>query len=172
MKRKVVAMALCFVIWLATILYEIIYVETRLDTIVIIALITIQLVASINDLYNKTISLKLLFIGMLMGYAGFLWLYQADVIRNQILGGVAAFLTMALLMVLSKSQIGGGDLWLMTVTGFFTGIYSCFSILFVSITLAGICSLMLLITKKVDRRTEIPFAPFILIATVVLMFSQ
>ena len=135
-------------------------------------LVTIQLVSSINDLYNKTISLKLIFVGILIGYAGFLWLFHADIFRNHILGGVVAFLIMALLIVLSKGQIGGGDLWLMTLTGFFTGIYSCFSILFISIILAGIYSLLLLLAKKADRRTEIPFAPFILIATVIFMLNN
>ncbi len=171
MKRIGVPLALCLIIWIVAVLYGLIYIKAILDTIVFVALVTIQLVASINDLYSKAIPLKLIFIGIFMGYAVFLWLSNADVFRNHILGGVAAFLIMALLIVLSKSQIGGGDLWLMTLTGFFTGIYSCFSILFVSIILAGIYSLLLLLVKKADRRTEIPFAPFIMIATVILMLS-
>ena len=164
-------LVLCFAIWLVAVLYGVFYIKTVLDAIVFLALVTIQLVASINDLYSKTISLKLMFIGILMGYAVFLWLLHADIFRNHILGGAATFLIMAVLIVLSKSQIGGGDLWLMTLTGFFTGVYSCFSILFISIILAGIYSLLLLLVKKADRRTEIPFAPFIMIATVILMLN-
>ncbi len=171
-KKIVVPLVLCFVIWIVAVLDGIFYIKTVLDTIVFLALVTIQLVSSINDLYSKTISLKLMFIGILMGYIGFLWLFHADIFSNHILGGVAAFIIMALLIVLSKSQIGGGDLWLMTLTGFFTGIYSCFSILFISIILAGIYSLLLLLINKADRRTEIPFAPFILFATVVFMLSS
>lgn len=171
-KRIVVPLVLCFVIWIVALFCGIFYIKTVLNSIVFLSLVTIQLASSINDLYSKTISLKLMFIGILVGYAGFLGLFHSDIFRNHLLGGAAAFLVMALLIVLSKSQIGGGDLWLMTLTGFFTGIYSCFSILIVSIILTGIYSMLLLLAKKADRRTEIPFAPFILIATVVFMLNN
>lgn len=172
MKRIIVPLVLCFVIWIAAVLYGIFYIKTVLDAIVFVALVTIQLMSSINDLYSKTIPLRLIFTGILLGYAGFLWLFHADIFWKHILGGAATFLVMAFLIVLSKSQIGGGDLWLMTMTGFFTGIYLCFSIWFVSIILSGIYSLLLLLSKKAERRTEIPFAPFILISTVIIMLNS
>jgi leader peptidase (prepilin peptidase)/N-methyltransferase len=78
---------------------------------------------------------------------------------------------MKLLILVSKRQVGGGDLALMTVTGFFTGVNAFFSILFVSIVLTGMYSLLLIFVKKGNRKTEIPFAPFILLATVILVLS-
>ncbi|QNU65687.1 prepilin peptidase [Ruminiclostridium herbifermentans] len=172
MKRIGVPLVLCLIIWITAVLYGLIYIKAVLDTIVFISLVTIQLVASINDLYSKAIPLKLIFIGIFMGYAVFLWFSHGDAIWNHVLGGAAAFLVMALFIMLSKGQIGGGDLWLMTLTGFFTGINSFLSILFISIILAGIYSIMLLLAKKANRRTEIPFAPFIMIATVILMLNN
>lgn len=163
---------LCFCIWIATVLYTILCRINRTEMVAFIALITIQLISSINDLYNRTISLKLIYIGMLIGLVGFLLSYDIDTLRNHILGCLAAFITMLLLILLSKNQIGGGDLWLMTVTGLFVGNYAYFSILFVCILLAGLYSVVLLLLRKGNRKTELPFAPFIFVATVICMLGN
>jgi leader peptidase (prepilin peptidase)/N-methyltransferase len=170
-KKSVAPIILCLSAWIAEILCVIFHMEIGIDTFTLLALVTIQLVSSINDLYNKTISLKLMFLGIIIGFICFISLNGADSLKNYILGGLAAFLIMLFLIIISKKQIGGGDLWLMTLTGFFAGINFYFRILFVSIILAGIYSLLLVVIKKANRNTEIPFAPFILFATVICSFN-
>ncbi|PYG88521.1 leader peptidase (prepilin peptidase)/N-methyltransferase [Ruminiclostridium sufflavum DSM 19573] len=169
LKKNTVPMAICFCIWLAAVSCIAFHMKIGIEAVALLSLVTIQFVSSINDLYNKTIPLKLLFIGIITGFVCFALLYGADFLRNSISGGVAAFLIMLIIILLSKGQVGGGDLWLMTVTGFFAGVKDFINILFVSVISAGLHSVIALIIKKADKNTEIPFAPFILFATVICM---
>jgi leader peptidase (prepilin peptidase) / N-methyltransferase len=171
LRKNVIPMILCFGTWTVTILYLISHTKMGIATIAILLLITIQLLSSISDLYNKAIPLKLMICGLLVGFLIFIIFYKTNLLINCILGGIVAFGLMKLLILISKRQVGGGDLALMTVTGFFAGINSFFSILFVSIVLAGMFSLLLILLKKGNKKTEIPFAPFILLATVICVLS-
>lgn len=170
-KDTVAPIVLCLSAWISEISCVVYYMEIGIDAFALLALVTIQLVSSINDLYNKTIPLKLMFLGIILGFACFISVNGAYAVKNYILGGLAAFLIMLLLIIISKKQIGGGDLWLMTLTGSFTGIQFYFSVLFISIILVGIYSLLLVLVKRANKKTEIPFAPFILFATVICSFS-
>lgn len=169
--RSFLPMALCFGIWIAAVLYLIFHNRIGIDDVEMIVLLTIQLVSSITDLHNKTISLKLMLLGIIIGFACSVFFSGVYALKDHILGGSVAFLVMAILMIAFKRQIGGGDLWLMTVTGFFAGMYYYFSVLFVAIILAGIYSLLLVIIKKASKKTQIPFAPFVLFATVICTLS-
>lgn len=79
-----------------------------------------------------------------------------------------AFLIIAPLIYITKGQIGTGDLMLLAVTGLFSGWTGLLNILFLSVLLSGIFSFFIVVLKKGSGRSEIPFAPFIFLATVVV----
>jgi len=168
-RKNSMTMIFCFVTWVVAVLFLLSNMEMEIEVTSAIILVTIQLISSINDIYNRTISLKLMIFSIILGSLIFVNFYETNSLISCIWGGVAAFVVMNLLILVSKRQVGGGDLALMTVTGFFAGINVFFSILFVSIVLAGMYSLFLVITRKGNKNTEIPFAPFIFLGTVILV---
>lgn len=170
-RKSILPMVFCFGTWAVAVFFLLRNMEMGTAATTIFLLVTIQLISSITDLYNRTIPLKLLIFSLIVGFLMIGIFYKTNTFLNCILGGVAAFLVMYLLILISKKQVGGGDLALMTVTGFFAGINIFFSILFVSIILTGMYSLFLVLMKKGSKRTEIPFAPFILLGTVILVLS-
>ncbi len=89
-------------------------------------------------------------------------------IKAHIFGGLLAFLIIAPLIYITKGQIGTGDLMLLAVTGLFSGWTGLLNILFLSVLLSGIFSFFIVVLKKGSGRSEIPFAPFIFLATVVV----
>lgn len=140
----------------------------QIQTAAVLILLTIQLIASVFDVLSKRIPGKLI-VFSLAAAAGFSFLfYRAGNVNEHLLGSLMAFCIMALLIMISKGQIGGGDLALAAVTGFFAGKDWFPAILFFSMLLTGVYSSFLIITGKGTKNTEVPYAPFIFIATVII----
>src|SRR3989344_2096349 len=130
--------------------------------------ITYYLIASIliailvYDLRHKIIPDQLVYIFIILsGLAGRHWLY-----------GLYAFAFFALLWFVSRGKwMGFGDAKLALGMGFLLGI-SVVSALFVAFwagAIVGIC-LLLLSSKKVTLKSEIPFAPFLIFGTFMSLF--
>ncbi len=137
-------------------------------------ILIVQLVAAIVDLKHKIIPISLIIAALLIGTA---FLYVSYVCKmdlsakNHLSGGLGSFIIIMVLLFLSKGQIGTGDLMLFTVTGFYTGMSIALLIICLSILISGVYSTFLLISKRGSKNTEIPFAPFILLATIILSYS-
>lgn len=170
-RKNILPMVFCFGTWTVAIFLLLRNMEMGIAATTTFLLVTIQLIASITDLYSRIIPLKLMVFSLILRLFIFGIFYNNNSLINYLLGGITAFAVMNLLILISKKQVGGGDLALMTVTGFYSGINIFFSILFISIILTGVFSLFLLLAKKRSRKTEIPFAPFILLGTVILVLS-
>lgn len=70
---------------------------------------------------------------------------------------------MLLLSFFSRRGIGFGDVKLFALLGFWIGLKETYFILFYSILLAAIVGVLLMGMKRWNRKTRIPFAPFILV---------
>lgn len=78
-----------------------------------------------------------------------------------LLSGVGAFVTFLIVYLVSKGKMGMGDCKYTAVIAFYFGYYFWLqSILYTSV-IAIIVSLVLLMLKKIDRETKIPFMPFL-----------
>lgn len=75
-----------------------------------------------------------------------------------------------LIAVLSNGAMGGGDIKLMALLGFWFGWQSILLIMFLSFVLGAIISVTLLLFKIKSRKDKIPFAPFIVLATILTLF--
>lgn len=62
-----------------------------------------------------------------------------------------------------KKQIGLGDVKILTALSLFLGPEKTLSLLFISTVFAGVYGLIGLLAKKLNKKTELPFMPFILI---------
>jgi len=78
--------------------------------------------------------------------------------------GVITFSILYITYILSKKQLGVGDIKILTVLSLFLGPEKILTLLFLSTLLAGIFSLIGLATKKINKKTELPFMPFIFIS--------
>lgn len=164
-KPNAIPIIFCSVIALYSTTHFLFNLKGGTDSIYIHFLILIQFVASISDINNKMIPLQLTLGAMSSGILIMLYFESLDVLKERIISAGLAFIILFILLLISKGQIGGGDLMLFLVTGFFTGIPSMLSILFLSVVISGLFSIVLVVFKKRGKSTEIPFAPFVLLAT-------
>lgn len=74
------------------------------------------------------------------------------------------------LLIFKKEGMGFGDVKLMAALGFMFGIKDILVITLVSFFLGAIIGGVLLIIRKKEASSYIPFGPFIVIATIILMF--
>ena len=77
---------------------------------------------------------------------------------------LGAFICGGVLLIISfllKNALGLGDVKMFFVIGLFYGLQGTYSIMLVSILVMAVVSIVLLILKKVTRKTAIPMAPFV-----------
>ena len=77
-------------------------------------------------------------------------------------GGVCGGILLVIALIV-KSALGMGDVKMFFVIGLLYGLTNTYSILLFSILVMAVVSIVLLITKKVNRKTAIPMAPFVAI---------
>lgn len=87
-------------------------------------------------------------------------------IAQRCLGIFIVSFPMLLIAVRFPGSIGGGDIKLMASSGILLGANYIWRAFTVGIILAGIYVVAALITKKVDRKTEIALGPFLCIGII------
>lgn len=77
----------------------------------------------------------------------------------------------ALVILISKGGMGGGDMKLFGLLGFVMGVKALLLTFFLSAFFGAIVGGGLLVTKVISRKQPIPFGPFILISACITHFS-
>lgn len=117
---------------------------------------------SIVDIKKKQLPCILLWIGFI-GIC-FITLIQITNESRNILDSIGGVLTGVFLLIFSKAsreQIGFGDSIIFLIVGIGVGTLNNFLLLIYSLFLTCIVSIFLLIFKKANRKTTLPFTPFI-----------
>ena len=73
-------------------------------------------------------------------------------------------------LILKKEGMGFGDVKLMASLGLLFGVKDILVITLLAFLIGAIVGIILLVTKKKDKNSYIPFGPFIVIATILIMF--
>ncbi len=90
---------------------------------------------------------------------------------DMLLGGIAICAFFFLQFLISKGKwIGGGDLRLGALMGVLLGLKMGILALILSYLIGTLFTLPLLITKKLNRKSAIPFGPFLVTATLITLF--
>ncbi len=112
------------------------------------------------DLLHKIIPDKLVLLGLAVGILmGF---FRSDIGLMFILKGFAAgFIPMLLIAVISRGQLGFGDVKLTGVMGVFLGWKGVLSAILLAFFVGAVYGLFLMIFLGKNRKTAVPFAPFL-----------
>ena len=91
-----------------------------------------------------------------------------------LMGGIVAFLIFFMIggityLILKKEGMGGGDIKLVTVIGFFLGLKNFIQVFVIAFLIAAVVSVILLIFKKKSRTDYVPFGPFLCIGAYITM---
>lgn len=84
-------------------------------------------------------------------------------------GGIFLFITLIGGLIAGKEAMGFGDVKFMGALGLFFGWANMIAISLISFLLAAVISIILLATKKKKTDEYIPFGPFIVLATFIVM---
>ena len=86
-------------------------------------------------------------------------------------GAIFYSLNLIALIILKKEGMGLGDVKLMAALGFLFGIKNILVITLVSFFIGAIIGIVVMIIKRKEKEEYIAFGPFIVIATILLMFT-
>lgn len=79
------------------------------------------------------------------------------------------FLILSCIYLISNKAIGWGDVKLCVFIAPFLGIERAFTMLFAAMILCGLIAFLLLLGSKAKRRSEVPFAPFVALGTIIAL---
>ncbi len=140
-------------------------------------LFSILLVITVYDLKHKIIPDALSLVFGLMAFVGmFLFLdggfYPHIPNISQFLAGAAVSVPFALIWLASRGRwMGLGDAKLLVGLGFLLGMSGILSATIIAFWLGAIIGIILLATsKKYSRKSEVPFAPFLILGTILVYF--
>ena len=114
-----------------------------------------------NIVYRATaLALPLLFVAALIDPVGS--------VGGMLFGALVMLCVMKVLAVLSRGDLGGGDVRVSVLLGLYLGWFSLESVVTAVVTAfasAGLFALLLLALRRVSRRTHIAFGPFLIAGT-------
>ena len=126
-------------------------------------------VASVIDWRKREIPITLLFI-MSAGITIFA-IYCKDITIWYRLAGGALGIMLFVVSTVTKEAIGYGDSWLILLLGVQLGILRVLQLLFAASLLAVIFAVFYLWVRKWNRKSTLPFVPFLTIAYLGVMFG-
>ena len=114
---------------------------------------------SIQDIREKKLSVKVLVAAGILFLIMSLMFDEVSIEKRlcNLLPGMIAFL----LVFLTKEQIGCGDAASLVVLGILVSARRLLGAVMGGLLLLSICSMILLAGKKADRKTTLPFLPFL-----------
>jgi leader peptidase (prepilin peptidase)/N-methyltransferase len=139
-------------------------------------LISILMILSVSDLKYRLLPNKIIVPAMVLYVPLRLWIHDLpywEYVAGFVVGGGILFAVSYISLRLGKPAMGGGDIKLMALLGLVLGIKLVMLTLAFSALLGCIFGLTLMGLGVINRKTFIPFGPFIAIAGIVaLLFGN
>jgi leader peptidase (prepilin peptidase)/N-methyltransferase len=150
-------------------LYGAIVLKYSISTIAVLYCIlgSILIIVSAIDLKHKIIpdclNITIAAIGIM------LVLNDYSILSDRLLGALIGFV-LFFIIALTTDAMGGGDTKLIAGLGLIFGLKGVLFIVFYSFVIGAVISVVLLFAKIKSRKDEIPFGPFISVATLLYIF--
>lgn len=93
------------------------------------------------------------------------------IVISCVIGAVISFLFLSIISKMTKQGIGMGDIKLFSVIGFSLGLLSAYYILFYALIILVVYTVIEKFRNKVDRKSKIPFGPFIYIGYIFVLLA-
>lgn len=136
------------------------------------------IVVSIIDYYHQIIPNEIvlftLIIGIIYRVATYIAFNQNlfDVVKQSILGFLIGGGFYLLIFILTRGNMGGGDIKLMAALGIWLGTVDTVIAIFLTFMIGAVVSVFLLATKIKGRKDAIPFGPFIVLGTFITILYK
>jgi len=156
-----------------------VYQEGDLSAVMLLLLymvLVFMTVFCITDLWEKVVPNRILLIMILLGFCiiAFFAIKEADTVvyllPSMVLGILFCMLTFGLTYVVSKGSLGSGDVKLAILLGIFLTSDYAVGTIFYGCVVSALFSIVQLIRKKVTRKDELPFVPFLYIGLIITYF--
>ncbi|ASK62967.1 prepilin peptidase [Virgibacillus phasianinus] len=160
------------IVELATgLLFALSYLKVGLEFELITALLLVSMliIIFVSDIKYMLIPNKVLLF-FLPFFLVMRLIHPVDSCWNSILGASAGAGITAIIILISKGGMGGGDMKLFGVLGIVLGLSNILLVFFLSTIIGAIIGILLLAFRLVDRKQAIPFGPYIVIAALVAYF--
>lgn len=125
--------------------------------------------AAAEDLKKRTVPVTLVTIFCILLLAVRYLYERQSFVLTDLLAGALPGLFFFLICLFTKGEAGGGDAWIILLTGLLTGFWNTGMICFLALVITGLFGLVLLAAGKAGRRTRLPFVPFLLVSYVMLL---
>lgn len=128
------------------------------------AMMLLMLVAAVEDVKEKKVHRLLLVFMLMVGVIG--GVYSCVEQSNnlwQLLGGLTLGICIIGFSLISRGQIGMADGVIITALGMICGARDCLVIVSIASMIMALISIIILIIRKGNRLTQLPFVPALLI---------
>lgn len=141
------------------------------EMLIALLFISLLVIITVSDLAYRIISDKVVFpfLGLFLILRFFI--HPNETYVSHLIGMALGFGLFLLIAIVSRGGMGGGDIKLMAVVGLFLGYPLLFVTILFSTFLGTAYGILVMLLKGASRKTEIPFGPFIALASVVVLFS-
>lgn len=143
-----------------------------IETIISIILCSMLVIITVSDLDSYMIPDSVLIICSILIFGLYFYEYKTIPLNN-LLNGIASFIFMFLIkmlgnFILKKESMGDGDIKLMAVVGMVIGFKKVILSLFLASYLGLPYAIYIMVKKNVNH--ELPFGPFLSLASLILLF--
>lgn len=152
-------------------LFAFTYYQVGWNHNLILGLLLISLVipVTVSDVFYRKIpnNILLFFTPLFISYR---LIYPIFPRWHSLLGALFAFITVFIVILLSKGGMGMGDLKYYTLFGFIFGIPKFLLLLFLSAIYGTIAGIIIVKVKKTGRKTKLAFGPYIGLAALTVYY--
>ena len=141
------------------------------DAVSIVVLVNIMVILAVIDIKNKLIPNKYIFTMLLVRilssaiYGVFSGRFVKYII-NLSAGAVTGFIVLGIIALVSRKNLGAGDIKMFTMIGAFAGVTGVMDILIYSSVFCAVTGLILIASKKCTVKSSLPMAPFACAGTI------
>jgi len=98
--------------------------------------------------------------------------YGVDLIIDSLIGLLIGGGLFLLVYAVSRKGLGGGDVKFMAAAGLYLGFAGILPAILYGTILAAVTGLVLIISKKINRKETIPLAPFLFVGIMITIFTS
>ena len=123
---------------------------------------------SVQDYRSKRIPLVLLISGIIFVPLFMLTEDKADIYRHVL--GIIPGVAFVFLSLASRGQVGMADAVILVIMGACVSIGQIVGVIAVSLLAIAIFSMLMLLMRKLNRKSTLPFVPFLLLGYLMIIF--